>query len=119
MTGGIDWVTRAGAKPKGRRPEFFEDPATERLMSLAMALAGEVSVLRERLDTLERLLESTGTVKREDIETYTPDRDAAQERGEATRAFIARVMRGFQQEVEAMQHPDPPVEDWVKELRKP
>ena len=115
----IDWIARAGAKPKGRRPAYFDDPATDRLMSLAMALAGEVSVLRERLDTMERLLEKSGALTRAEIEAFAPDRDAARERGEATRAYIARVMRGFQQEVEALQHPDPPVEDWVKELSKP
>jgi hypothetical protein len=119
MSEGIDWIARAGARAKGRRPQYFDDPAVDRLLSLAMALAGEVSVLRERLDTVERLLERAGTIDRDAIETYAPDPAAARERGEASRAYIARIMRGFQQDVEAMQNPDPPIEDIVKELSRP
>ena len=118
MTEGIDWIARAGAKPKGRRPEFFEDSAVDRLLSLTMAVVGEVSVLRERLDTVERLLDAKGTISRADIEGYVPDGTAGAERGEMTRAYIARVMRGFQQEVEALENPDPPIMDWVEKLSK-
>jgi hypothetical protein len=64
MTEGIDWIARAGAKPKGRRPDFFEDSAVDRLLSLTMAVVGEVAVLRERLDTVERLLDAQGTISR-------------------------------------------------------
>ena len=118
MTEGVDWVARAGAKPKGRRPDFFEDPAVDRLLSLTMAVVGEVAVLRERLDTIERLLETKGTISRADIEAYVPDSTAGNERGELTRAYIARVMRGFQQEVEALENPDPPIMDWVEKFSK-
>jgi len=118
MTEGIDWITRSGARAKGGRPLFFEDPAVDRLTSLAMALAAELSATRERLDTVERLLEAGGSLSREAIENYTPDRQAGDERGLATRAYIARVMRGFQQEIEAMENPDPPVTDWVNRLSR-
>ena len=118
MTEGIDWIARAGARAKGRRPDFFEDPALDRLLSLTMAVMGEVAVLRERLDTVERLLEAKGTISRADIEGYVPDRAAGEERGLLTKAYIARVMRGFQQEVEAMEHPDPPIMEWVEKLSK-
>ncbi len=118
MTEGIDWVARAGTKAKGKRPEFHDDPAIDRLLSLTMALVGEVSVLRERMDTVERLLEAKGTISQADIDAYVPDRDAGAERGLATRAYIARVMRGFQQEVEALENPDPPVMDWVEKLAR-
>lgn len=118
MTEGVDWIARAGAKAKGRRPDFHEDPAIDRLLSLTMALVGEVSVLRERMDTVERLLEQKGSISRADIEVYVPDRAAGEERGVATRAYMARVMRGFQQEVEAMENPDPPIMDWVEKLAR-
>ncbi len=114
----VDWVARAGTRAKGKRPEFFDDSAVDRLTSLAMALMAEVSVLRERLDTVERLLEMKGTIRREDIATYVPDKAAGDERGLATRAYVARVMRGFQQEVEALVANDPPIEDVVARLAK-
>ena len=118
MTEGVDWIARAGTKAKGRRPAYFDDPAIDRLLSLAMALTAEVSVLRERLDTVKRLLEAKGGLSRAEIEAYAPDRAAGEERGEATRAFIARVMRGFQQDVEAMANPDPPIMDLVERFAK-
>ncbi len=118
MTEGVDWIARSGARAKGKRPEFFEDPAIDRLLSLTMAVVGEVAVLRERLDTVERLLEAKGTISRADIEAYVPDRAAGEERGTLTKAYIARVMRGFQQEVEALENPDPPIMDWVEKFSK-
>ena len=114
----LDWIGRAGKRAKGRRPDYFEDPAIDRLLSMMLALTGEVSAMRDRLDTIERLLDAKGTISREDIERYAPDRAAGEERGLATKAYIARVMRGFQQELEAMQQPDPPIMDWVERLAK-
>lgn len=114
----LDWIALSGKRAKGRRPEYFDDPAIDRLLSMVLALVGEVSVLRERLDTVERLLEARGGLSREDIERYAPDRVAGEERGLATKAYIARVLRGFQQELEAMQNPDPPIMEWVERLAK-
>lgn len=114
----LDWIARAGKRAKGRRPDYFEDPAIDRLMSMVLALVGEVSVVRDRLDTVERLLETRGTISREDIERYAPDRAAGEERGLATKAYVARIMRGFQQELEAMQQPDPPIMEWVDRLAR-
>ncbi|HEX8756478.1 MAG TPA: hypothetical protein VF745_09075 [Steroidobacteraceae bacterium] len=109
----LDWMVRASAKAKGRRPQYFDDPALDRLLSMVMAVVGEVSVLRERLDTVERLLETRGSLTRADIESYTPDQAAALERANLTREYIARVMRGLQQEVEALSagSAERPIED--------
>ncbi|MCG6120671.1 MAG: hypothetical protein MEP44_08510, partial [Blastomonas sp.] len=57
-----------------------------------------------------------GSLRRSDVEDYAPDHVAGQARGEDTRAYIARIMRGFQQEVEAMENPDPPILDIVEAL---
>ncbi len=99
----IDWIARAGRRAKGKRPDTLHDYNAERTLSILLAVAGEVSVLKERLDTVERLLDSKGTISRDDIENYTPTGDAAYERALATKEYIARIMRGMQQEMEAMQ----------------
>lgn len=111
MSEQMDWIARAGAKAKGKRPQYFDDPALDRMLSILLAVAGEVSVLRERLDTVERLLDAKGTIGRADIEAYQPDRDAAYERGLATKEYVARIMRGMQQDMEAMASPEPQVEE--------
>jgi hypothetical protein len=119
MTDEIDWIARAGAKAKGKRPAYFEDAAIDRTLSIVMALVGEVSVLRERLDTVERLLEAKGSISRVDIESYEPDRSAGHERGLQTRDFIARIMRGVQQDMEALEELDTPsVEELSKTIRE-
>jgi hypothetical protein len=118
MTDSIDWIARAGAKAKGKRPHYFEDPAIDRTLSIVMALVAEVSVMRERMDTIERLLDAKGTISRADIEHYTPDRQAGEERGLLTREYIARIMRGVQQDLEALAELDTPsVEEWSKTLK--
>ncbi|MFN3945146.1 MAG: hypothetical protein ACK4K7_09475 [Allosphingosinicella sp.] len=117
MSEEIDWAVRANAKPKGKRPQYFDDPALDRMLSILMAVAGEVSVLRERLDTVERLLERKGTISRADIDAYAPDRDAGFERGAATREYIARILRGVHQDLEALKESEPPLEDVSRQLR--
>jgi hypothetical protein len=98
----LDYIALSGAKPLGKRPYFFDDPAVERVLAITMAVAQEVAVLRERLDTVERLLEKHTSIKRTDIENYEPDPTSATERAEWSRMYIARVLRIVQQELEAL-----------------
>lgn len=116
----IDWIALAGAKPKGKRPYFFKDPAVERVLAMLMAVTQELAVTRERLDTVERLLEQQGVLKSADIDAYAPDPAAATERAEWSRAYVARVLRIVQQEMEAMAAPEnnQPIADMIDELRK-
>lgn len=98
----IDRIALANAKAKGRRPYFFEHPEAERVLNITMAVMQELAVTRERLDTLERLLESKGVLARAEIEAYAPDRPAAQQRADAHQELIGRCLRILQQEVEAL-----------------
>ncbi len=118
MTEGVDWIGLAGKKSKGKRPAYFEDPAIDRLLSIVMAVAGEVAVNRERLDTIERLLDAKGTISRADIEAYKPDREAGYERGLLHREYIARVLRGVQQDMESLAEFEPPIDDVSESMLK-
>jgi len=118
MSDPFDWIARSGAKAKGRRPDFLGNTNEERMLSMLMALVAEVSVVRERLDTVERLLESKGTISRADIESYAPDLETGKERNRIVREYLARVMRGLQQELEATANPEPPIEAIVEELTR-
>lgn len=118
MSEKIDWIARAGAKAKGKRPQYFEDPAIDRTLSILMALVGEVSVMRERMDTIERLLEDNGSISRTDIENYAPDSNAGGERGMLIKEYIARIMRGVQQDMEALAEAgEPSLEELSHTLR--
>jgi hypothetical protein len=96
----IDPLTLAGKKSKGRRP-YFLDTDIERLTNIVLVLAQELSVVHERADTLERLLEASGVITRTQIETFTPTKAEADERGAWTQEYLARVFRVLQQEREA------------------
>lgn len=83
---------------KGKRPVYLGDRQTDQLLAIVVALMGEVSVLRDRLDTLERLIEAKGLVLQQDIETYEPDELVAQTRLQWREDYIARVLRILQEE---------------------
>ncbi|MCS6927429.1 MAG: hypothetical protein NZ578_16185 [Candidatus Binatia bacterium] len=90
-------------KAKGQRPTFFTDPQVEKVLAMTMALAGEVSVLRERLDTVERLAEAKGLFSRQDIEAYRPSARVAEERERWRKEYIARILRVVHEELEAIE----------------
>ena len=85
---------------KGKRPQYFADPATDKLLSMTMTLMEELSVTRERLDSLERLLASKQVLDRAELEGWTPDAHAAQERAAARGAYVERMMRAMHAELE-------------------
>jgi hypothetical protein len=117
----LDYTKLAGTKAKGKRPQYFDDPAVDRVMAITMAVAGELAVARERVDTLERLLEEKGLLARDEIEHYTPTREQAEERGLWHKEYIARILRIVQQEYEALEEAsksgsENALDDMVKEL---
>jgi hypothetical protein len=99
-------ITMAGDKSKGGRPYFFNSAETERVMNIAMAVATEVAVIRERIDTIERLLEAKGVLKQSEIEAFVPTDEQAQERQLWHARYAARILRIVQQELDAVAHPE-------------
>ncbi len=95
-------------KAKGKRPVYFDDPQIDKLLGIVLALTGEVSVLRERLDTIERLAEAKGLCSAKEIEGYRPDEQAAKEREQWRAAYIARVLRVVQEELESVSQEETP-----------
>lgn len=112
MSVDIDPLKLAGAKPKGKRPFFLKDPDVERVLAVTMAVAQELAVMRERLDTVERLLETKG-VSRSDIETFTPTKAQAEQRGAWTQEYLARILRIYQQDIEGLSRPNEPSSEEV------
>ena len=90
------------AKTAGKRPYFFKDPDVERVLNITMAVAGELAVARERIDTLERLLQQKNVLGPNDVEDYRPDETVTQERMAWHKKYIARILRIVQQEIDAL-----------------
>ena len=85
---------------KGRRPYFFDDPNIDKLLAMIMALAGEVSVIRERMDTHERLARENMWATHEAIEDYEPDEVAEAFRAQWRADYIGRILRIIQVELD-------------------
>jgi hypothetical protein len=95
-----DALAGASAKPAGKRP-YFLNPEVERVLAITMAVAQELAVARERIDTLERLLERHSLLSRDEIESFVPSKRESAERGAWTQEYLVRILRIVQQEGEA------------------
>lgn len=65
----------------------------ECLLGMVTTLTSELAITRERLDTLERLVEKAGIVERPDIETFEATPVQAEERQGIRQRLIAKVFR--------------------------
>ena len=83
-----------------RRPIPDEDPEVSRLSAMVLALLGELAITRERLDTVERLLESANVLRQSDIEAFNPAGPVASAREQLRRRQIGKVMRPFRLDIE-------------------
>ena len=65
-----------------------------------MTLTQEISVLRDRLDTIEKLLVDKKSITLEDIETFEPDDDLIKERKDRRQMLLKRVLLPIDKELE-------------------
>jgi hypothetical protein len=83
------------ARPKGHQPIYFDDPAIDQLHAALLAMATELAVALDRIDTLERLLERHGGVSREQIEGFVVDEAIAATRAARHADLAARLLKPF------------------------
>lgn len=90
MTAGQDRTPLPKAA-KGKRPQFFDDPGTDHLVSMFLELASEVWVLRERLQLLEDVAADKGVILEQELEGYSPPPERAAALAADRQAFIERI----------------------------
>lgn len=90
-------------RSKGKRATFYKDPAVDQLFAIITMLTQELSVAFDRIETVERLLDKNGVIKRSDIEAYKPDEKEEEERTARRDEYIGRVFNILHQEAEALQ----------------
>jgi hypothetical protein len=93
---------------KGKKPQYFSDPATDKLLWMTLSLMEELSVTRDRLDAVENLLQGRRVLRIADIDGYRPSGAAAQRRSAQRAAYIDRMMRAAQAELEELTGRDMP-----------
>jgi hypothetical protein len=85
---------------RGPRPQFSENVEVDRVMAMVMALAGEVAVLREQLDTVVSLAAARGVLTPEEVASHAPGLEQVKSRDEWRQAFIGRVLYALHAEAE-------------------
>lgn len=95
-------ITKTPLEAAGEKPAFFDDPAVDRVLAIAMAVAEEVAVTGERLDTLERVLEDKNILARDELAGYRPGPEVVAERLSTHKAFVERLLRIIDQELKAL-----------------
>lgn len=108
----------ATQKAKGKRPKYLGEEANDHLLSMIMVLAEEMAVMRERNDTLERLLEAHNIIARDEIDGFIPVSDVGIERQLKHSEFITRLMRSLRHEVDALSGDNQTTEEIVDFLKK-
>lgn len=84
---------------KGRKPRYFADPATDKLLWMSLTLMEELSVTRDRLDVVERLLARKRLISQTEIDGWVEDANAAAARSSRRAAFVERMMRAAEAEL--------------------
>lgn len=95
-------MNRLPRTAKGKRPRFHEQESIDRLIAIVLALASEVSVMRDRVDTVELLGTQAGWLADGAVDGFVPDAAARARREAAREAYLGRVLHILTAEVEAL-----------------
>jgi hypothetical protein len=82
-----------------RRPVPGIDPAIARLSEMLLAVLSELTVVRERLDTVERLIERNGLFGQGDIEAFVPTTEEDAVRTAIRKRQIQKAMRPLKDDI--------------------
>ncbi|MFK7958595.1 MAG: hypothetical protein AB8B96_21060 [Lysobacterales bacterium] len=96
-------MVRHAANPN--RAQFAPaEPLAERLTHMLLALATELATTRERVDTLEKMLDADGVLKSDSVESFVLDPEAQEARMQRREQFLDRIFEHLQSEIDTAQH---------------
>lgn len=87
---------------KGKRPQFLNTPGLDNAISIISALAGEVSVLHDEVDTLRKILIKKDLIGEKEHINFQQDTEIKKEREEWRELFLENVFRVIEQDVKLM-----------------
>jgi hypothetical protein len=76
---------------RGKRPHLYDTPGLDQMMSMIMVLAGEVSVLADHVDSIERVAAENGLDLARGIANLTLDQTALEAREARRQAMLDRL----------------------------
>jgi hypothetical protein len=84
---------------KGKAPRFHDDRTIDQLMAMVVALTAEISVLRDRLDTHERLAQAKGVFSPAEVDEFLPNPAAMSERAGQRTRLMRKVFRVLKEDL--------------------
>jgi|TARA_B110000116_G_scaffold70308_1_gene60864 hypothetical protein len=77
---------------KGKNLVYLDDNSVDNILAMVMTLTQEISVLTDRLDTIENLMAKKGQINTDDINSFEPDNELQEKRSERRKALLKRVL---------------------------
>ena len=77
---------------KGKNLVYLDDNSVDNILAMVMTLTQEISVLTDRLDTIENLMAKKGQINTDDINSFEPDNELPEKRSERRKALLKRVL---------------------------
>ena len=90
---------------RGKRPKMFDAWSDDVFMSAITALTTELMVMRDRVDTIERIAADKGVILKTEIDAYAFDEVAQAEREKARKALADRIFYLVLQQAERNKTP--------------
>ena len=77
---------------KGKNLVYLDDNSVDNILAMVMTLTQEISVLTDRLDTIENLMAKKGQINTDDINSFEPDNQLQEKRSERRKTLLKRVL---------------------------
>lgn len=77
---------------KGKNLVYLDDDSVDNILAMVMTLTQEISVLTDRLNTIEHLIAKNGQIDLDDIDNFEPDYQLQEKRSERRKSLLKRVL---------------------------
>ena len=85
---------------KGKKPRYLDDGSIDNLMAMIMTLTQEISVLRDRIDTFEQILEDKNVILEKEFDEFIPSDDLETKRKNRRHQLLERVLLPIKKDLE-------------------
>jgi|TARA_B100001094_G_scaffold89307_1_gene85282 hypothetical protein len=85
---------------KGKKPRYLDDGSIDNLMAMIMTLTQEISVLRDRIDTFEQILEDKNIISEKEFDEFIPSDGLETTRKNRRHQLLERVLLPIKKDLE-------------------
>ena len=85
---------------KGKKPKYLDDGSIDNLMAMIMTLTQEISVLRDRIDTFEQILDDKKLISEDEFDEFIPSDVLETTRKNRRHQLLERVLLPIKKDLE-------------------